>query len=175
MSLRSGKSKWGNSFSQWEMSAKHRTNLFFPQCVLLGSCLGCYFFFFLCNDRRSTQQNNLWLGRIGQLRTRWSKTRFIVKCARNGAFTVQHTCLNSSEWVAPSEKKRKCSSGLVSGGSSSGCWMEVWVLPVAEAWNLFIPKPNYCRVSPPRICIPRIEDLCVFLCLKSAETNVRAV
>lgn len=77
--------------------------------------------------------------------------------------------------LPPRKKKRKCSSGLVSGGSSGGCWMEVWVLPVAEAWNLFIPKPNYCRVSPPLICIPRIEDLCVFLCLKSAETNVRAV
>lgn len=132
-------------------------------------------FFFLCNDRRSTQQNNLWLGYIGQLWARWRKTRLIVKCARNGAFTVQHTCLNSSEWVAPSEKKRKCSSGLVSGGSSGGCWMEVWVLPVAEPWNVFIPKPKYCRLSPPCICIPRIEDLCVFLCPKSAETNVRDV
>lgn len=174
MSLRSGKSKWGNPYNQWEMSAKRRTNLFFPQRVLLG-CRLSHYFFSLCNDCRSTQRNNLWLGYIGQLWARWSKTRFIVKCARNGAFTVQHTCLNSSEWVVPRRKKRKCSSGLVSRGSSGGCWMEVWVLPVAEPWNVFILKPKYQHVSRPCICVPRTEDLCVFLCLKSAETNVRAV
>lgn len=81
----------GNSSSLLKLFAEQRANLLF--LVFYSDLILAIFL--SCNDCRPSQKSNLWFGYVGQCgrEERLSKTRFIVKCARNGAFTVQYTCL----------------------------------------------------------------------------------